>query len=403
MSRQSMDARRVLVTEGQERWVVAVCRSLAKAGFEVTAAGDSRPAVAHWSRFCSRRIDVPPPQADPELFVEALAAELSSRRYTLLLPCGEASLRAISEHREKLSPLLGADLGLPSREVVRAVTDKICLLDAAQSAGLACPESVVCSGVPEGLTAAARMGYPVVVKPRTAFVERDGAVAWRPSRMVHRPEELRSMTDGWATAYLVQRLERGVVHSCSGVYADDSFIGLSLARYVRTWPPEAGNAAFAETIAIPANLADRVQVLLKNIGWQGIFELEVLRRSDGSFMTLDLNPRTYGSLALAVRAGANLPVAWCEWLLGGRPKPAYARPGVRYRWEDAELRRLGWEIQRRSMRGAVAVLRPRARTVHPHFTWDDPAPLIARALFLIRGRLRQRHSGTRRQRTEARS
>ena len=97
--------------------------------------------------------------------------------------------------------------------------------------------------------------------------------------------------------------------------------------------------------------------VLGSIGWQGIFELEFMRSSDGAFTTLDLNPRTYGSMALAIRAGADLPALWCEWLLGGRPDPVFARPGFHYRWEDAELRRLVWEIRRGSLSGAAAVLR----------------------------------------------
>lgn len=382
---------RVLVTEGQERWVIAVCRSLATAGFTVTVAADSRPAVAHWSRFCARRLKVPPPQSDPGLFVDLLEAEVRSKPYTLLIPCGEASMRAISEARERLAPLLRASLGLPPNEVVQAATDKLCLLEAARRSGLPCPESIICSGPQDGLDAAARLGYPVVVKPQTAFVELHGGVAWRPSRMARTPQELAPLTQSFGSSYLVQRAQAGTVHSCSGVYADGEFLALSLARYIRTWPPEAGNAAFAETIAIPPDLPERVRVLLGSIGWQGIFELEFMRSSDGAFTTLDLNPRTYGSMALAIRAGADLPALWCEWLLGGRPDPVFARPGFHYRWEDAELRRLVWEIRRGSLSGAAAVLRPRARTVHPHFRWDDPAPLFARGLYLVRGRL-SRHA-----------
>ena len=120
---------------------------------------------------------------------------------------------------------------------------------------------------------------------------------------------------------------------------------------------------------------------MAELGWQGIFELELMRRPDGSFASLDLNPRPYGSIALAIRAGADLPAIWAAWLLGERPPYAVARPGVRYRWEDAEIRRVVWELRRGHLAEAAHVALPRRRVVHPHFQWNDPGPLLARGAY----------------------
>jgi predicted ATP-grasp superfamily ATP-dependent carboligase len=146
----------------------------------------------------------------------------------------------------------------------------------------------------------------------------------------------------------------------------------------------------AETVPPPPDLADRVRSLLGSLGWQGIFELELLRRGDGTFAALDLNPRPFGSIALAIRAGADLPGQWTEWLLGSEPKPVLARPDVRYRWELAELRRLAWEARHGRIGAAATILRPTRRTVYPHFSWDDPGPLAALALYLVRQVLARR-------------
>ena len=53
-------------------------------------------------------------------------------------------------------------------------------------------------------------------------------------------------------------------------------------RYLRTWPPEAGNAALTETVAVPAELAERVGALVAALGWEGIFELELVRVPAGA-------------------------------------------------------------------------------------------------------------------------
>jgi predicted ATP-grasp superfamily ATP-dependent carboligase len=388
---------RVLVTDGQERWTVAVCRSLSKAGFSVTVAADFRPAVAHWSRFCDTRVRVPPPQTDPGAFVEILERVLRSRRHALLIPSGDASLRVISDFRDRLEPLLEGRLGLPSVEAVIGATDKLRLRDAAVIAGLPCPETVPCSGFSEALEAATALGFPVVLKPQRSVFPLDGVMVREPSRLVTDAEQLARVIGLFGSSCLVQRAEAGTVHSLAGVCADDRMLALSLARYLRTWPPEAGNASMAETVPAPPGLADRVRSLLGSLGWQGIFELELLRRGDGSFAALDLNPRPFGSIALAIRAGADLPELWAEWLLGGEPKQVLARPNVRYRWELAELRRLAWEARHGNIGAAIAILRPTRATVYPHFSWDDPGPLAALALYLVHHVLarRMREEGVR--------
>src|SRR4029450_7056883 len=140
---------------------------------------------------------------------------------------------------------------------------------------------------------------------------------------------------------IVQRYETNVQRlSCGGVFAHDELLGLAVARFMRTWPPGAGAASFAGTVERPAGLVESAVTLLRAVGWEGIFELEVLAFPDGHLAAMDLNPRLFGWLALSISAGADLPAVWCEVLRGGRPRHAVARAGYRYRWEDAELSNL---------------------------------------------------------------
>ena len=149
---------------------------------------------------------------------------------------------------------------------------------------------------------------------------------------------------------LIQAPQPGPVYSCAGVLSEEGLVGFACARYLRTWPPEAGNASFARTISPPENLREQVTTLLLEIGWQGLFELELLGRQDGGCMAIDLNPRVYGSMALAARAGAALPAIWCDVLLGRAVTPRVTRPGVSYRWEEGELRNLAALIRSGSVR-----------------------------------------------------
>ena len=59
----------VLVTEGEERAALAACRGLARAGHTVAVAAGRRPALAHFSRACARRVRLPRSLAADEFVV----------------------------------------------------------------------------------------------------------------------------------------------------------------------------------------------------------------------------------------------------------------------------------------------------------------------------------------------
>jgi predicted ATP-grasp superfamily ATP-dependent carboligase len=377
---------RVLITSAQERFALAACRSLWQAGYGVSAVADQTPAATHWSRCCSGRYVLVDAKQDADRFVDGIADILRVRPHAAFLPATDAALLVVSARRDRLEGL--TRLGLPPHDVVQAATDKAKLFEAGQSSGLSVPETVTCRSDEDGRAAAEAIGFPVVIKPiRTAF-ELDGKVVFRNGVYVPDAETLEGLLDRFGSPYVVQRVQQGSVYSAAGVRTEDGIVAFALARYLRTFPPEAGNVAFAETVEPPPGLEDRIDALLGGLGWTGIWELEMIRADDGSFHAIDLNPRLYGSLALATRAGAPLAAVLCDWLLGKPVRRVVARAGVRYRWEDADLRYVLRRLRERRFSDAVAALKPRRDVAHAHFRLNDPAPLFARALALglARGR-----------------
>jgi FAD-dependent urate hydroxylase len=372
---------RILVTDGEARSMVAACRGLALAGFRVGAAAGGRPAPAHWSRSCHDALRVPHPLADPEGFVAGIERAVSHDDYAALIPGSDASLMTLSRARDRLEPHVR--MGLPSHDAVVASLNKLALAEAAVKVRLGAPETAVCSTVDDALAAADRMGFPVALKPASSLIEVAGVPMRVGSVMVADPERLARLAPSYGVPCLIERAEPGSLVSFAGVFADSRLLATAVSRYARTWYPEGGNVCFSETIAPDPSLSHQVVGLLASLRWQGIFELELIERPDGALTALDLNPRFYGSAALAIAAGANVPAIWCDWLLGREPSPSTARAGERYRWEDADLRH-AFKVARAGNPGkALAILRPRSNTTHPYFASNDPGPLVARAIELI--------------------
>jgi predicted ATP-grasp superfamily ATP-dependent carboligase len=380
---------RVLITDAQERSMVATCRGLALGGYEVSAGATARPAAGHWSRFPSRRVRLPDPVADSFAFVDALEEVVRDDHHSVLIPGGDASLLAVSANRERLEPHVR--IGLPPHDVVRRTVDKLALLEAAAAAGLPCPETIACSDLDLARAVARDFGYPVVLKPRTTVFPLGPSMHQIQSAAAADEAALERRFASFGDPCLVQRCEQGPIYSCSGVIAGGELLGFATSRYRRTYPPDGGPVTFSETVDPPAGLRSKIESLLANLEWEGLFEVELVHRGGQFFSTIDLNPRVFGSLWLVIRAGAPLPVIWCDWLLEGRTSPTVtARAGMRYRWEDADARHLIWQLRRRRLRAAAAVIRPRRHVVHAYFKLGDPGPLFARLLYMALNGIRRR-------------
>jgi predicted ATP-grasp superfamily ATP-dependent carboligase len=375
----------VVVTDAEERAVLGASRGLRRAGYRVCAVARGRPAATHWSRSCAERVRLPDPRESVRGFVDGLDDLLRSKRFDALIPGSDASLLAVSEHRERLEH--STRLGLPSREAVRRSVDKRLLLEVADEAGLAAPHSKACTDLGEAETAAAELGYPVVLKPARSFQPVNGGLKQQGVVVAPDSATLARAVAKLTPPFIVQRFERAGFLSCTGVFAEGRLLAATTSRVLRLWPPVAGMHTYSETVSPPRGLMDRARALLAAVGWQGIFQLQLLELPDGRLSVIDLNPRVFASITLDDYAGANLAAVWCDWLLGRDPSPVVAQPARRYRWEEGELCHFAWQLRHRRLRAAVSAVLPHRRVTHSWFRVTDPGPLVARGLNLaLRGR-----------------
>lgn len=370
--------------------MLAAARALAAASYRVACAASFRHAAALWSRACHKPLVLPDPLSSVTAFESRLEEVLRAGNYELLIPGTDAALLVVSDGRSRLEGLTMH--GLPSPEAVEAALDKRTLLQSAATVGVETPDSLVCRTQDEVVAAGNEFGLPVMVKARSSVTREDDRVVQHRSILVADKKGLGAAIQETRLPCLVQRLESEPrLLSLAGVATEDGLLAVAASRYLRTWPVHAGAAAFSETIAPPPGLVAAARAVLGQLGWHGIFELEFLETNKNQALLIDLNPRVYGSLALAVAAGVNLPALWCDFLLHERRSAPHvtARSGMRYRWEDADARNLLHNLRRGRLRAAMAVARPRRNVSHAFGRLDDPGPLAAHALTLIGRRLRR--------------
>jgi predicted ATP-grasp superfamily ATP-dependent carboligase len=348
----------VLVSDhvnGRSRSAVAAVRALAAAGHPALVTVSGRPSAATKSRSCSGVVRVPP--TDSPDFGDAVEEYRRSHPRTLVLPASDAVLVA---------------LGLPGAELV----DKAALPARAAAAGLPVPASRS-FGSAADLLAADDLEFPLVVK---------AAVKTRPSEVARRVDSRRDLVaalDDLPGALVVQPFSTGPMRAVCGVFADGRLLAVVHQDYVRIWPPDCGTASAAVTTEPDLDLEDRLPLLLA--GHAGVFQVQLV-----GDQVIDVNPRVYGSLPLAVAAGANLPAIAVAVASGG-PVPTdvvRGRPGVRYRWLEGDLRRLLHDRRTGALStgAAVRALLPARGTAHSVESLRDPGPVALRIHDAVRGR-----------------
>jgi predicted ATP-grasp superfamily ATP-dependent carboligase len=141
----------------------------------------------------------------------------------------------------------------------------------------------------------------------------------------------------------------------------------------------------AHTTPLDRDLVERVRLLLADLGWYGLANVQFLRDSAGVPHIIDLNGRPYGSLSLAVRSGADLPAVWVNDALGRPAGPVQeSRPGVRFHALEEDVRRARAQREGGLLRDVARSLAAAPGSAHPTWSANDPRPALARLRLMLR-------------------
>ncbi len=314
----------LILDEGLERSSVAAARALAAAGWTVGSASVSPNlasrcrAVSSWHRIVSAE--------EPEPFVARVGEIVAEHGYEAAFASWEGAVLALSERRDSLACGLGYG---PHEGLLRAI-DKERMTAAAESAGLSAPRTF-----PPSRDALQGISGPVVIKPASPLVSGVRNAIFEDAGEAVRHVERIELAGGRAIA---QEYVQGRLIAVSLVAGESGIVSICQQLATKVWPVPVGVTARGESVAVDPDLRERIEALLEALQWRGLAQLQFLVPADGRPRILDFNPRFYGSLALAVSAGANHPDAWARIATGRPVTPMIGRPGARYQWFSRDLR-----------------------------------------------------------------
>jgi ATP-grasp in the biosynthetic pathway with Ter operon len=312
---------------------------------------------------------VPDARLDPAGFAAELAEGVERSSARAVLPGTEGALLALSANAALFDDDVA--LGICSPAITAGATDKVATLAEAAEAGIEVLSAEV-RGV-ETASDTADVRYPVIVKPLRSELPVDGELRRYETRRAGDHAELTLALAGLPDGVgIVQKYVDGRIKTVNGVAWQGEIVAEVHKEGLRTWPAGCGPVSYAQTISMDPLLSEQARALMARLGWSGIFNLQFIESGTDRFL-IDVNPRFYTSLALAVAAGMNLPAIWLDLLLGKRPEVGAYRVGVRFRSED-DLRSLAHEFVAGDRLAALAGLLPQPGTAHGILTLRDPRP-----------------------------
>jgi predicted ATP-grasp superfamily ATP-dependent carboligase len=310
--------------------VLAVVRALRAAGYAPWLAESEPGTFAARSRAKAGTVRVADPALDSERFVRDLAAAAARIGAAAVLPTAEHHLPILADREADFA---GIPLGVPSSGVAERATDKGLLEHLAKDAGLRPPPTTkIVRGDREAVVS---VGFPAIIKPLRSWIrDPDGTVSRYYASFVTE-SQVEKAIDGLPDGEgLVQPYIPGELYSVSGVCWEGELTCALHQISVRRWPVLVGGSSYAKTTPKNTELERGVGSLLRALKWSGPFQAQFMYGSDGEYYLLDLNPRIYGSIALATAAGLNMPAIWVDLLLGRRPHIGGYQIDVRFRHEE---------------------------------------------------------------------
>ncbi len=316
---------RVLLLGDDLRAFLAIARSLGRRGIEVHAAPSDFSSPALKSRYIAAVHRLPPHPLDSRAWEAALAKLIATHNFRKVVPTSDSGLFMLRHH----AAALGRErIGIANDEALEIFSDKANTRALAARHGVAVAEGLLLGRESDAGAVAAALGLPLVLKPRASYAL--GDVRTKRSAMVVRD-----------SATLAEQLGSGAWDGC---VAESFFPGIGVGVSVLA---SEGRVLFAyqhcrlressETGASTRRVSEKVDpALLAAVGplaaaarldGVAMFEFRVDRRS-GRHILLEVNPRFWGSLPLAVAAGADFPALWWDLAVHGREGVGAYRAGM---------------------------------------------------------------------------
>jgi protein-tyrosine-phosphatase/predicted ATP-grasp superfamily ATP-dependent carboligase len=288
----------------------------------------------------------PDPWVSGDEVVDWLLDHVKSHHYDLVIPVTERVLVPISRRHDQLGHI---NIAMPAVESLELTLDKSRTLSLARQLGVPCPHSVTVCALEELDALQDTLRFPVVLKPARSI----GTHAGEASRLqVSYAGDASELESGCAHALkfgpvILQEYFSGVGVGIELIAQEGRIVYAFQHLRLHEVPLTGGGSSLRKSVPVDPSLLEASEKLMEALAWNGVAMVEFKQDpQSGEFSLMEINGRFWGSLPLAVVAGADFPSMLLDLETSGQVNPCapyrndvYCRLLSRdVRWYEAVLR-----------------------------------------------------------------
>ena len=319
----------VFVTDGFWRKSLAAVRALANSGLK-TGVGERTPlASALFSKYASWRHIYPSRDLYPDRFLSWLEKLAKTGKYDALIVPEEETCLLIARNKERFARFIR--IPLPEYDVMNFSRNKFSLVSRAIDLGVPSPNTKLISSITDIYDYENCWKFPLVLKP----VNGSGGHG---IQYVYNKERLETICEDTLNKFgkllLQDYIPGNESYGVSVLFNERNEMRSAFVhKKLRQYPSTGGASTYAVSVKYP-KLVEISEVLLKSLRWYGAANVEFkIDQRDNIPKLMEVNPRLWGSLQLAISSGVNIPYMLYNLALKGDIKPVFDyKTGIKFRW-----------------------------------------------------------------------
>lgn len=385
----------VLLTYAWVRSSYSALRNLKKHNLKVVVSDSSRIGMGQFSRFSSGFKKYVSHYEDEEKFISDVLDICSSKQIKLILPSHNET-EIIARHRHKFDSELVAMV--PDYSHCQMFNNKSKAYDFVSSLGVSVPNRIKYlkpNQVSEQLHS--KGVKKTAIKLLTGNSSKGVFYGMSPEHTQTIVEELVKKYRLEPSRYpQVEEYVKGEGYGCSVLYSGGKFITHFSHRRLRDKIETGGTSTYREA-TVHKGIEEATKIIFDSIGWNGLAmcEFKVCPKT-GKFWFIEINPRMWGSISLAIESGVQFPyLAWLCATQGANQAIDYhstCKVNLKWkaRWLLGDIFVVLGKMFKLEFREAWDILSEEKANSIDDFFWDDPFVFLGEVLAYLKSTISKR-------------
>ncbi len=374
---------KILITGAHHKHGLASIKHLKKRGFKTIAISHKAYASGFYSRYTDKRFLVANPTDLEKRFITQLIRILKRERPRTMIVVGTEYAIAINNNQDKIKQF--TKLIVPTKESFEIAVNKDQTYRFAQKNNIPIPKTRTFSKMRELERFLSRnKRYPIIIKPSkgsnsSGFYKINNRKCLRKTL-----KKVREDKAYHGQKIIIQEFIEGKIKGFFGLFDKGKLIASFQHERIRQYPNNNGPSTYAKSIK-EKELLSIGKRLFSRLSWTGVAMAEFIKEnSTNKYKLIEINPRLWGSLELAIESGADFPFLTYQLATGKKIEQKDYKENIIFRWTiPGDILNYIYNRNKKQYRKSLR------ETHKSDIDWTDPLPtlinLMITMILLIKG------------------